>query len=144
MFRSGESHVCVQRRVSRECHGQHGGCRCSLYQPIIGRDRQVKGYEALAKALACRAAALSGHRLRRARRGRHPAPGYRHAEGHTARSARARAKGPYALSINFNPALSSPTYRNLLLLVLLQARKLGIAIWFEVLEQVRIKRQHRK
>lgn len=53
-------------------------------------------------------------------------------------------KGPYALSINLNPALSSPTYRNLLLLVLLQARKLGIAIWFEVLEHVRIKHQHRE
>ncbi len=38
------------------------------------------------------------------------------------------------LSINLNPALNSPTYQNLLLLVLIQARKVGLDIWFEVLE----------
>ncbi len=51
--------------------------------------------------------------------------------------------GPYFLSINLNPTLNSPTYQNLLLLVLMQARKLGIEVWFEVLEQAPLLRQHR-
>lgn len=115
-----------------------------FYQPIIGRDRQVKGYEALARRwdagqqryLGIDFAALGEDDTL-------------HLDIVMLRAILRdlpvlAQKGPYALSINLNPALSSPTYRNLLLLVLLQARKLGIAIWFEVLEHVRIKRQHRE
>lgn len=47
-----------------------------------------------------------------------------------------------SLSINLNPALGSATYQNLLLLVLLQARKLEIAIWFEVVEYAPLHSQH--
>lgn len=47
----------------------------------------------------------------------------------------ALAKGRgYTLSINLNPALSNTIYHELLLLLLSQARKLGITIWLEVVE----------
>lgn len=46
------------------------------------------------------------------------------------------------LSINLNPTLNSPTYQNLLLLVLIQARKVGLDIWFEVLEHAPL--QHKE
>jgi EAL domain-containing protein (putative c-di-GMP-specific phosphodiesterase class I) len=47
-----------------------------------------------------------------------------------------------SLSINLNPVLGSATYQNLLLLVLLQARKLELAIWFEVVEYAPLHSQH--
>lgn len=114
-----------------------------FYQPIIGRDRQVRGYEALARRWDAVTQSYQGidfaslsqdeslHLdivMLRAIMGDLPVL----AKG-----------GPYALSINLNPVLSSPIYRNLLLLVLLQARKVGITIWFEVLEHARLERQYR-
>ncbi|MFM5288857.1 EAL domain-containing protein [Aeromonas caviae] len=115
-----------------------------FYQPIIGQDRQVKGYEVLARRWD---AGNQGYQsIDFAALGEDDAL---HLDIVMLRAIMRdlpvlAQKGPYALSINLNPALSSPTYRNLLLLVLLQARKLGITIWFEVLEHVRIKHQHRE
>ena len=106
-----------------------------FYQPIIGQDRQVKGYEVLARRWDAGSQGYQG--IDFAALGENDAL---HLDIVMLRAIMRdlpvlAQKGPYALSINLNPALSSPTYRNLLLLVLLQARKLGIAIWFEVLEQ---------
>jgi len=106
-----------------------------FYQPIIGRDSQVKGYEALARrwdpVAQCYQgidfASLSQDMLRAILRDLPVLA----------------QKGPYTLSINLNPAPSSPTYQNLLLLVLIQARKVGIDIWFEVLEHTRLESQYR-
>lgn len=115
-----------------------------FYQPIIGQDRQVKGYEVLARRWD--AGNQDYQSIDFAALGEDDAL---HLDIVMLRAIMRdlpvlAQKGPYALSINLNPALSSPTYRNLLLLVLLQARKLGIDIWFEVLEHVRIKHQHRE
>ncbi|MFM5586129.1 EAL domain-containing protein [Aeromonas rivipollensis] len=115
-----------------------------FYQPIIGRDRQVKGYEALARRWDPVAQCYKGIDF----------ASLSQDESLHLDIVMLRAimrdlpllaqKGPYALSINLNPALSSPTYRNLLLLVLLQARKLGIDIWFEVLEYARLESRYRE
>ncbi len=96
-----------------------------FYQPIIGQDRQVKGYEVLARRWD---AGSQGYQsIDFAALGEDDAL---HLDIVMLRAIMRdlpvlAQKGPYALSINLNPALSSPTYRNLLLLVLLQARKLG-------------------
>ncbi|MFM5841036.1 EAL domain-containing protein [Aeromonas sanarellii] len=113
-----------------------------FYQPIIGRDRQVKGYEALARRWDPVAQCYKGIDF---------ASLSQDESLHLdivmlraiLRDLPALAKGgPYALSINLNPTLASPTYQNLLLLVLLQARKWGMAIWFEVLEHARLEGRH--
>lgn len=114
-----------------------------FYQPIIGRDRQVKGYEALARRWDPVAQCYKGIDF---------ASLSQDESLHLdivmlraiMRDLPVLAKGgPYTLSINLNPAPSSPTYQNLLLLVLIQARKVGIDIWFEVLEHTRLESQYR-
>ncbi|MFM4718773.1 EAL domain-containing protein [Aeromonas bivalvium] len=114
-----------------------------FYQPIIGRDRRVRGYEALARRWDAVTQSYQGidfasldqdeslHLdilMLRAIMGDLPAL----AKG-----------GPYALSINLNPAIFSPTYQTLLLRILAQARQLGITIWFEVLEHARLESRYR-
>ncbi|HHQ4776153.1 TPA: EAL domain-containing protein [Aeromonas veronii] len=112
-----------------------------FYQPIIGQDHQVKGYEVLAR------------RWEPARQNYHGIDFASLSEEQSLhldivmlraimRDLPALAKnGPCFLSINLNPALNSPTYQNLLLLVLMQARKVGIDIWFEVVEYAPLQRK---
>lgn len=106
-----------------------------FYQPIIGRDHQVKGYEVLARRWD--PAQLSYQGIDFASLSEEQSL---HLDIVMLRAVMrdlptlAKA-GSYLLSINLNPTLSSPTYQNLLLLVLMQARKLGIEIWFEVLRE---------
>ncbi len=105
-----------------------------FYQPIIGRDRQVKDYEVLARRWEPRHQRYQGIDF----------PSLSDEESLRVdivmlrailRDLPTLAKGKsYMLSINLNPALGSATYQSLLLQVLLQARKLDIAIWFEVVE----------
>ncbi len=105
-----------------------------FYQPIIGRDRQVKGYEVLARRWE----------PRHQRYQEIDFPSLSDEESLRVdivmlrailRDLPTLAKGKsYMLSINLNPALGSATYQSFLLQVLLQARKLDIAIWFEVVE----------
>mgnify|MGYP003594194131 FL=1 len=114
-----------------------------FYQPIIGRDSQVKRYEALARRWDPVAQCYQGIDF----------ASLSQDESLQLDIVMLRAilrdlpvlaqKGPYTLSINLNPAPSSPTYQNLLLLVLIQARKVGIDIWFEVLEHTRLESQYR-
>jgi EAL domain-containing protein (putative c-di-GMP-specific phosphodiesterase class I) len=108
-----------------------------FYQPIIGRDHQVKGYEVLARRWEPAQQSYQG--IDFASLGEEQSL---HLDivmlRAIMRDLPTLAKsGPYFLSINLNPTLNSPTYQNLLLLVLMQARKLGIEVWFEVLEQAR-------
>ncbi|WDF95687.1 EAL domain-containing protein [Aeromonas dhakensis] len=114
-----------------------------FYQPIIGRDHQVKGYEVLARRWD--PAQLSYQGIDFASLSEEQSL---HLDivmlRAVMRDLQTLAKaGSYLLSINLNPTLSSPTYQNLLLLVLMQARKLGIEIWFEVLEQAPLHPPHR-
>lgn len=51
--------------------------------------------------------------------------------------------GPCTLSINLNPVMACTTYQQLLLWVLLKSRKLGIEIWFEVLEHAALDQDQR-
>ncbi|MGL6335343.1 EAL domain-containing protein [Aeromonas jandaei] len=124
--------------------GQRG--RNPLYtdQPIIGKDGQIKGYEVLARRW---------ERTRQSYQGIDFLALSRDESLHVdtvmlraiLRDLPAMAqRAPCMLSINLNPALTSTTYQNLLLLVILQARKLGIAIWFEVLEHSPLYRKHRE
>lgn len=114
-----------------------------FYQPIIGRDHQVKGYEVLARRWD--PAQLSYQGIDFLSLGEDQSL---HLDIVMLRAVMrdlptlAKA-GSYLLSINLNPTLSSPTYQNLLLLVLIQARKLGIKIWFEVLEHAPLHPPHR-
>lgn len=105
-----------------------------FYQPIVDRDRGVIGFEVLARRWDPQLQCYRGIDF----------PSLSEDESlhldivmlrSILRDLPALAKGgPYMLSINLNPVLGSATYQNLLLLVLLQARKLDIAIWFEVVE----------
>ena len=97
-----------------------------FYQPIIGRKRHVKGYEAAARRCEPVVQCYQGIDF----------ASLSQDESLHLDIVMLRAilrdlpvlaqKGPYTLSINLNPAPSSPTYQNLLLLVLIQARKVGI------------------
>ncbi|HDO1323025.1 TPA: EAL domain-containing protein [Aeromonas veronii] len=105
-----------------------------FYQPILNRERQVIGFEALAR-----------YRV-------YPCEGYRSIDFQTVNNddalhidiimlkailrhlPRIAKFGARVLSINLNPTLGGCTYQNLLLVVLMHARKLDIIIWFEVLE----------
>ncbi|AUT43702.1 EAL domain-containing protein [Aeromonas caviae] len=112
-----------------------------FYQPIIGRDRQVKGYEALARRWDPVAQCFQGINFLALSQDESL-----HLDivmlRAIMRDLPVLAKGgEYALSIN--PALCNPTYQGLLLRVLVQARKVGIAIWFEVLEHTRLESRHR-
>lgn len=114
-----------------------------FYQPIIGRDHQVKGYEVLARRWEPAQQSYQGIDFASLSEDQSL-----HLDIVMLRAIMrdlptlAKA-GPCFLSINLNPALCSPTYQNLLLLALIQARKLGIEIWFEVVEQAPLQRQHR-
>ena len=115
-----------------------------FYQPIVDRDRQIIGFEALAR------------RWDPVRQGYQGIDFLTLSQGEALdidivilraiwRDLPVLARhAPCSLSINLNPALESSTYQNLLLLVILQARKLGIAIWFEVLEHAPLYRKHRE
>ncbi|MEV3828996.1 EAL domain-containing protein [Aeromonas allosaccharophila] len=114
-----------------------------FYQPIVDRDRGVIGFEVLARRWDPQLQCYRGIDF----------PSLSEDESlhldivmlrSILRDLPALAKGgPYMLSINLNPVLGSATYQNLLLLVLLQARKLDIAIWFEVVEYAPLHSQHR-
>ncbi|MEH8163423.1 EAL domain-containing protein [Aeromonas allosaccharophila] len=114
-----------------------------FYQPIVDRDRGVIGFEVLARRWDPQLQCYRGIDF----------PSLSEDESlhldivmlrSILRDLPALAKGgPYMLSINLNPALGSATYQNLLLLVLLQSRKLEIAIWFEVVEYAPLHSQHR-
>ncbi|BBR40692.1 diguanylate phosphodiesterase [Aeromonas veronii] len=114
-----------------------------FYQPIVDRDRGVIGFEVLARRWEPQQQCYRGIDF----------PSLSEDESlhldivmlrSILRDLPALAKGgPYMLSINLNPVLGSATYQNLLLLVLLQARKLDIAIWFEVVEYAPLHSQHR-
>ena len=114
-----------------------------FYQPIVDRDRGVIGFEVLARRWDPQLQCYRGIDF----------PSLSEDESlhldivmlrSILRDLPALAKGgPYMLSINLNPVLGSTTYQNLLLLVLLQARKLDIAIWFEVVEYAPLHSQHR-
>ncbi|WP_270806692.1 EAL domain-containing protein [Aeromonas sp. QDB62] len=113
-----------------------------FYQPIVDRDRGVIGFEVLARRWDPQLQCYRGIDF----------PSLSEDESlhldivmlrSILRDLPALAKGgPYMLSINLNPVLGSATYQNLLLLVLLQARKLDIAIWFEVVEYAPLHSQH--
>ncbi|TNI84651.1 EAL domain-containing protein [Aeromonas sobria] len=112
-----------------------------FYQPIVDKDRQVIGFEVLARRWEPRHQRYQGIDF----------PSLSDEESlHVdivmlraiLRDLPALAKGKSCmLSINLNPALGCATYQNLLLLVLLQARKLDIAIWFEVVEYAPLQRK---
>ncbi|WOE67658.1 EAL domain-containing protein [Aeromonas allosaccharophila] len=114
-----------------------------FYQPIVDRDRGVIGFEVLARRWDPQQQCYRSIDF----------PSLSEDESlhldivmlrSILRDLPALAKGgPYMLSINLNPVLGSATYQNLLLLVLLQARKLDIAIWFEVVEYAPLHSQHR-
>lgn len=112
-----------------------------FYQPIVDRDRQIIGFEALARRWEPRQQRYQGIDF----------PSLSDDESLHVDIVMLRAiwrdlpvlarHAPCSLSINLNPAFESPTYKNLLLLTLLQARKLGIAIWFEVVEYAPLERK---
>lgn len=96
-----------------------------FYQPIIGRDHQVKGYEVLARRWD--PAQLSYQGIDFASLSEEQSL---HLDivmlRAVMRDLPTTAKaGSYLLSINLNPTLSSPTYQNLLLLVLIQRASWG-------------------
>ncbi|MBS4686373.1 EAL domain-containing protein [Aeromonas sobria] len=114
-----------------------------FYQPIVDRDHLVIGFEVLARRWDPERQCYQGIDF----------PSLSGDESlHVdivmlraiLRDLPALAKGKSCmLSINLNPALGCATYQNLLLLVLLQARKLDIAIWFEVVEYAPLQRKER-
>ncbi|WP_429019496.1 EAL domain-containing protein [Aeromonas allosaccharophila] len=114
-----------------------------FYQPIVDRDRRIIGFEALARRWEPRQQRYQGIDF----------PSLSDEESLHVDIVMLRAiwhdlpvlarHAPCTLSINLNPAFESPTYKNLLLLTLLQARKLDISIWFEVLEYAPLRSQHR-
>ncbi|WP_429060535.1 EAL domain-containing protein [Aeromonas veronii] len=114
-----------------------------FYQPIIGRDHQVKGYEVLARRWKPAQQSYQGIDFASLSEDQSLHLDIVMLRAIMRDLPTLAQAGPYLLSINLNPALCSPTYQNLLLLVLMQARKLGIEIWFEVLEQAPLQRQHR-
>ncbi|HDC4322078.1 EAL domain-containing protein [Aeromonas hydrophila] len=114
-----------------------------FYQPIIGRDHQVKGYEVLARRWEPAQQSYQGIDFASLSEEQSLHLDIVMLRAIMRDLPTLTKGGPYFLSINLNPTLNSPTYQNLLLLVLMQARKLGIEIWFEVLEQAPLQRQHR-
>ena len=114
-----------------------------FYQPIIGRDHQVKGYEVLARRWEPAQQSYQGIDFASLSEEQSLHLDIVMLRAIMRDLPTLAQAGPYFLSINLNPTLNSPTYQNLLLLVLMQARKLGIEVWFEVLEQAPLLRQHR-
>ncbi|MFB0767874.1 EAL domain-containing protein [Aeromonas salmonicida] len=114
-----------------------------FYQPIIGRDRQVKGYEVLARRWDPQRQSYQGIDFLSLSQDESLHVDIVMLRAIMRDLPTLAKSGPYALSINLNPMLCSPTYQNLLLLVLLQASKAGIEIWFEVLEHTPLHSQHR-
>ncbi|MGL5695458.1 MAG: EAL domain-containing protein, partial [Plesiomonas shigelloides] len=106
-----------------------------FYQPIIGRDHQVKGYEVLARRWEPAQQSYQGIDFASLSEEQSLHLDIVMLRAIMRDLPTLAQAGPYFLSINLNPTLNSPTYQNLLLLVLMQARKLGIEVWFEVLEQ---------
>lgn len=105
-----------------------------FYQPIIGVDKTVIGYEALARRWDAKSHAYVGIDFLLLDQNTSL-----HIDIWMLRSilkdlTRLADKGVGILSINLNPMQYSVTYQNLLQMLLLQAKVLGIKIWFEVLE----------
>ncbi|MFQ1999540.1 EAL domain-containing protein [Aeromonas veronii] len=112
-----------------------------FYQPIIDQQQQVTGYEVLARrwdpvtrcyqgiefnCLGERDVLNIDIAMLNAVLGDLPA---------------LAKKGACTLSINLNPVMACATYQQLLLWVLLKSRKMGIEIWFEVLEHASLNQE---
>ena len=105
-----------------------------FYQPIIGIDKTVIGYEALARRWDAKRHAYTGIDFLLLDKN-----ASLHIDIWMLRSIikdlpRLADQGVGILSINLNPMPYSVTYQNLLQMLLLQAKVLCIKIWFEVLE----------
>lgn len=105
-----------------------------FYQAIIGIDKTITGYEALARRWDAMSHAYTGIDFSLLDKNT-----ALHIDIWMLRSIikdlpRLAQKGARILSINLNPMPFSVTYQNLLQMLLLQAKVLEINIWFEVLE----------
>ncbi|KHN52148.1 EAL domain-containing protein [Aeromonas hydrophila] len=114
-----------------------------FYQPIIGRDHQVKGYEVLARRWEPAQQSYQGIDFDSLSEDQSLHLDIVMLRAIMRDLPTLAQAGPYFLSINLNPTLYSPTYQNLLLLVLIQAHKVGMEIWFEVLEHAPLHSKHR-
>lgn len=114
-----------------------------FYQPILNRAHQVTGYEVLARRWDPVTRCYQGIEFKRLGDDE-----VLHIDivmlKAILRDLPTIAKGgPCTLSINLNPVMTCAIYQQLLLWVLLKARKLGIEIWFEVLEHAALDQDQR-
>ncbi|WLD19796.1 EAL domain-containing protein [Aeromonas veronii] len=116
----------------------------AFYQPIIDQQQQVRGYEVLARQWDPVARCYQGIEFNRL--GEHEMLNIDIAMlKAVVADLPALAKiGGGMLSINLNPVMPCGTYQQLLLWILLKSRKLGIAIWFEVLESALLDQEQRE
>ncbi|MGL5567264.1 MAG: EAL domain-containing protein [Plesiomonas sp.] len=115
-----------------------------FYQPILNRAHQVTGYEVLARRWDPVTRCYQGIEFKRLGDDE-----VLHIDivmlKAILRDLPTIAKGgPCTLSINLNPVMTCAIYQQLLLWVLLKARKLGIEIWFEVLEHATLHHSQRE
>ncbi|WP_421297293.1 EAL domain-containing protein [Aeromonas sp. 604015] len=116
----------------------------AFYQPIIDQQQQVTGYEVLARQWDPVARCYQGIEFNRL--GEHEILNIDIAMlKAVVGDLPALAKnGGCVLSINLNPMMACATYQQLLLWILLKSRKLGITIWFEVLEHAPLDQEQRE